>query len=99
MTGCFVVYEGNSHDKTAYCPYCTSQFCELGGCAAYAGCNASAADYDSANYQRDSTADDAFYACSAGTGSELCVGSRESNDDAANEPDWAADAHHDQSGG
>lgn len=66
---------GDSHDQTPYCPYCSSQSCELDSWAAYAGCDA-AADYDSASYHRDSTADDQFYAYSAGSG--------ESNDDAAN---------------
>lgn len=64
-----------------------------------AGCDASATDYDGANYDRDSAADDYFHANSPGTDSEHCAGSDESNDDAANEPDWAADAHHDQGGG
>ena len=71
----------------------------MGGCSADAGWNTSATDYASANYDRDSAADDYFHANSPGTDSEHCAGSDESNHDAANEPDWAADAHHDQGGG
>lgn len=71
----------------------------MGGCPADPGCDASAIDYDSANYDRDSTADDDIYAYSTGTGSQHCAGSSESNNDAADEPDRAADAHHDQGSG
>jgi hypothetical protein len=38
----------------------------LGGRSAHACCNAAATDYDSADYYRDSAADDHYYAHSPG---------------------------------
>jgi hypothetical protein len=71
----------------------------LGGCSADARCNTAAADYDSANYDGDSTPDDYFDANGPSTNSEHRAGSRESNDDGTNEPNRAAHAHHNQGSG
>ena len=83
---------GKSYDKTAYRPYRSSHSGELGGRPADTGCNASAT---TTNHHRHSTAGNHLDAHSSGTDSEHCASSGESNDEPANEPDWAADAHHD----
>jgi hypothetical protein len=87
-----------SHDKTSYSAYRSSLFCGLGCRAAPSGGNASDA-YAGANSTDDiSRADNRaehYHAHRAGTGSERRTGSYESCDDAANQPDRAADADHD----
>ena len=57
---------GKIPDKTVSCPYRSSDLCKLGGRSAHACCNAAATDYDSADYYRDSAADDHYYAHSPG---------------------------------
>jgi hypothetical protein len=90
-----------SHDKTSYSAYRSSLFCGLGRRAAHPGCNASAthADANSTDISRADDRAEHYHAHRAGTGSERRTGSYESYDDAANQPDRAADADHDQGGG
>jgi hypothetical protein len=86
-----------SYDKTSYCAYRSSLLCQLGCRAAHPGCNSSATPA-STSYTDSSCADNCtehHHAHSAGTGSERRTRSRESHDDAANQPDRAADADHD----
>ena len=86
-----------SHDKTSYSAYRSSLFCGLGCRAAHPGCNASDT-YAGANSTDISRADNRTQhdlPHRAGTGSERRTGSYESYDDAANQPDRAADADHD----
>jgi hypothetical protein len=73
----------------------------LGCRAAHPGCNASDthADASTTDISRAGNRTEHYHAHRAGTGSERRTGSCESYDDAANQPDRAADADHDQGGG
>ena len=93
-----VLNEGKSHVKTAYSAYNFAWLCELGGSAAHAGCNASSTPTD--DYYGTTTNQCSHWFCADGTNSdsERRSNSGESNHDAAQQPDWAADADHNQGG-
>ena len=96
-TACDFVFNRKSHDKTSYSAYRYYLFCGLGCRSAHPGCNASDthAAANSTDISHANNRTEHYHAHRAGTGSERRTGSYESYDDAANQPDRAADADHD----